>query len=378
MFMRKIEEGTNSQSTPTSRLLPFLNLKPLKTLSPAMSPTLLLASTILYGLASTSTALLPPDPLLPSAASAATSAVRLTPNVLGSFHFLPSKAELELAFRLFFASLTGSLIGFERSQSDRPAGIRTMALVSLGAASFTLCSLYGFIDKYDTSRMASNVASGVGFIGAGVITNNRKSNGVYDKTSSVRGLTTASAIWVSAAVGVCAGAGLYFISFIAAVGTITILRVGKWRGVIDDLKDLKDFKLEMAAREEIKEKEMREKKKEKVEEHIMNIVGEKSKDASKGKDVSNSGTSTTSDSSLSVIVPPSPLHPLPRQPVVFDDFINEGQYVPPVQSPRVKIVDPLLTRHLKQKQVGERKKSKKRYESVESKVLKAKKNSPEK
>ena len=107
--------------------------------------------------------------------------------------------------------------------------------------------------------MASNVASGVGFIGAGVITNNRKSNGVYDKTSSVRGLTTASAIWVSAAVGVCAGAGLYFISFIAAVGTITILRVGKWRGVIDDLKDLKDFKLEMAAREEIKEKEMREK-----------------------------------------------------------------------------------------------------------------------
>lgn len=111
-----------------------------------------------------------------------------------------------------------------------------MALVSLGAASFTLCSLYGFSGKWDTSRMASSVASGVGFIGAGVITNNRKSNGVYDPSSSVRGLTTASAIWVSAAVGVASGTGMYFISLFVSLATITILRVGKWRGVAEELR----------------------------------------------------------------------------------------------------------------------------------------------
>ena len=113
------------------------------------------------------------SPSIPTSSVAAAASIA-RPSALGSFQFMPSAAEMELMFRLAFASLTGSLIGFERSRSDRPAGIRTMALVSLGAASFTLCSLYGFIDKHDTSRMASNVASGVGFIGAGVITNNRK------------------------------------------------------------------------------------------------------------------------------------------------------------------------------------------------------------
>ena len=133
-----------------------------------------------------------------------------------------------MTFRLFYAAMTGALIGLERSASDRPAGIRTMSLVSLGAAAFTLCSMYGFIDQYDTSRMASSVASGVGFIGAGVITNNRKANGVYDRASSVKGLTTASAIWVSAAVGVTAGTGLYFLSSFSALSTIIILRIGRF------------------------------------------------------------------------------------------------------------------------------------------------------
>jgi putative Mg2+ transporter-C (MgtC) family protein len=110
-----------------------------------------------------------------------------------------------------------------------------MALVSLGAAAFTLCSMFGFLAvanmspavKFDPSRMAANVASGVGFIGAGVITNNRKANGVYDRESSVKGLTTAAAIWVAAAVGVSSGVGLYYISAFASLGTICILRFGR-------------------------------------------------------------------------------------------------------------------------------------------------------
>jgi len=159
---------------------------------------------------------------------------------LGSFKLLPSRAEAELAFRLVFASFGGALVGLERSSSDHPAGVRTMALVSLGAASFTLCGMYGFNNaimdanglisaatKYDPSRMASSVASGVGFIGAGVITNNRQPNGMHDKDSSVNGLTTAAAIWTSAAVGVASGVGLYFISATASLATVFILRFGK-------------------------------------------------------------------------------------------------------------------------------------------------------
>jgi len=154
---------------------------------------------------------------------------------LSSYRPLPTKAELVLSFRLAYAALGGSLVGLERSTSDRPAGVRTMALVSLGAAAFTLCSMFGFLAvanmspavKFDPSRMAANVASGVGFIGAGVITNNRKANGVYDRESSVKGLTTAAAIWVAAAVGVSSGVGLYYISAFASLGTICILRFGR-------------------------------------------------------------------------------------------------------------------------------------------------------
>lgn len=133
----------------------------------------------------------------------------IQPRPLGSFKLIPTLEEIEFAFRLIFASCIGASIGRERSTTHRHAGVRTMALVSLGACAFTLCSLYGFLPeinkmseffptatnyvKVDPSRMASSVASGVGFIGAGVITNNKRSDG----ENSVRGLTTAAAIWVS-------------------------------------------------------------------------------------------------------------------------------------------------------------------------------------
>jgi len=182
------------------------------------------------------------------------------PRTLGSFQILPSKADLELSFRLIFAAFTGGCVGWDRQQhpprktnkkrkpnlknpnveyDHKPAGVRTMALVSLGACAFTLCSIYGFSPvslgipseysnvKVDPSRMASNVASGVGFIGAGVITNERKSGELFDKRKKVNGLTTAAAIWTSAACGVASGVGLYFVSAIAALGTIAILKARK-------------------------------------------------------------------------------------------------------------------------------------------------------
>ena len=174
-----------------------------------------------------------------SASGAAAAASTLPPasmvRPLGTLRVLPTKAEIDICLRLIVASLGGAAVGLERSSSDRPAGVRTMALVSLGAAVFTICSMYGFLSvasdamgtKVDPSRMASNVVSGVGFLGAGVITNNRQASGIYDRQSSVNGLTTAAAIWVSAAVGVACGAGMYVVGASAAASTVAILRFGR-------------------------------------------------------------------------------------------------------------------------------------------------------
>lgn len=125
--------------------------------------------------------------------------------------------QIQWSCRLVTAAALGAIIGQERS--GHPAGVRTMALVSMGAAMFTLCSLHGFGSTADPSRMASNVASGVGFIGAGVITTS--------SSSKVHGLTTAAAIWLSAAVGVGCGSGLAFMSGMSSLLTITILRIGR-------------------------------------------------------------------------------------------------------------------------------------------------------
>jgi putative Mg2+ transporter-C (MgtC) family protein len=136
------------------------------------------------------------------------------------------QAELQLIARLIFAAVSGSVVGWERSASKHSAGVRTMALVSLGAAAFTICSAYGFAGKCDPSRMAANVASGVGFLGAGVITTQAR----MTKTESyniVHGLTTAAAIWLSAALGVASAVGLYLTSAATTLTTVAILRLGK-------------------------------------------------------------------------------------------------------------------------------------------------------
>jgi len=107
---------------------------------------------------------------------------------------------------LALAFLLSSVIGFERELRQKSAGLRTHTLVGVGAATFVLVSKYGFSDVLvdgriglDPSRVASQVVAGIGFIGAGVI---------FVKRDGVRGLTTAAAIWLTAAVGLAAGAGL--------------------------------------------------------------------------------------------------------------------------------------------------------------------------
>lgn len=112
-----------------------------------------------------------------------------------------------MLLRMVIAGVCGALIGLERSRRQKDAGIRTHMLVALGAALAMLVSKYGFFDllqyeglRADASRIASNVITGVGFLGAGVI---------FVRDVSIKGLTTAAGIWATASVGLAIGAGMY-------------------------------------------------------------------------------------------------------------------------------------------------------------------------
>ena len=120
-----------------------------------------------------------------------------------------------LLIRMVTASLCGIFIGFERSRRQKDAGIRTHMIVALGAALAMIVSKYGFFDllqyeglRADASRIASNVITGVGFLGAGVI---------FVKDVSIKGLTTAAGIWATASVGLAVGAGMYTIGIGATI-----------------------------------------------------------------------------------------------------------------------------------------------------------------
>jgi putative Mg2+ transporter-C (MgtC) family protein len=125
--------------------------------------------------------------------------------------------QLGLTVRLVVALLLGAAIGWERELQRMPAGFRTHALVSLGAAIFTVISAYAFTGPgSDPTRIAAQIVSGIGFLGGGAILH-------YGGT--VRGLTTAASLWSVAAVGMAAGAGLFVVAGISAVLVIIGLEV---------------------------------------------------------------------------------------------------------------------------------------------------------
>ena len=130
--------------------------------------------------------------------------------------------------RLSVAAGLGGAIGFERELRERQAGLRTHLVVSVGAALFTLVGAYGFVGfdgKVDPTRIAAQVVTGIGFLGAGAI---------IRQGFSVRGLTTAASLWLVAAIGMAAGAGYYDGAVIATLGalfTLGPLRVLAYRVV---------------------------------------------------------------------------------------------------------------------------------------------------
>lgn len=119
----------------------------------------------------------------------------------------------EIMLRLLLALVLGFAIGFERKMRFKEAGIRTHTIVSMGSCLFMLISMFAFEGTADTARIAAQIVSGIGFLGAGMI--------FYHK-ETIHGLTTAAGIWTTAAIGMAAGAGWYIVS---AVATILIILI---------------------------------------------------------------------------------------------------------------------------------------------------------
>ena len=138
-------------------------------------------------------------------------------NFTSSIHF-------EMMLRLLISAVLGGIVGMERGSGDRPAGFRTHILVCAGSALIMLVSMYGFegFDKVpfaypnnrDSARIAAQVVSGIGFLGAGTI---------LHEGITVRGLTTAASLWMISAIGLATGAGMYFVSVTATVVTFITL-----------------------------------------------------------------------------------------------------------------------------------------------------------
>ena len=163
----------------------------------------------------------------------------------------------EITFRLLIALVFGGLVGLERSFHGRPAGFRTHALVCLGSALLMLVTVYEgqwFVPHgagrvtVDPTRMAQGIMPGISFLGAGVI---------MKEGLSVRGLTTAASIWVTAAIGVLVGVGFYFPAALAAAMTLGTLSMFRWLENRMPTQSYAQFTLRFARNDAMAEPELR-------------------------------------------------------------------------------------------------------------------------
>ena len=137
----------------------------------------------------------------------------------------------DLLLRILVAAVLGAAIGIEREMHDHPAGTRTHLLVALGSALFTVLSAHGFgggtgdPTTVDPTRIAAQIVTGIGFLGAGAI---------IHYGTSVRGLTTAASLWATAAVGLATGAGQYVLAAVTAV--IVVVSLGPLNRLVSALR----------------------------------------------------------------------------------------------------------------------------------------------
>ena len=142
--------------------------------------------------------------------------------------------EYELILRLFLALIFGAIVGFEREYRSKAAGFRTITLISIGSALFTITSFkLGYPGNFD--RIASNIITGIGFIGAGV---------VFKVGAFVSGLTTAATIWISAAMGMALGNGEYMVATTTlALAMIVLSGFEKIQDWIDSYHQIKVYRV---------------------------------------------------------------------------------------------------------------------------------------
>jgi putative Mg2+ transporter-C (MgtC) family protein len=135
--------------------------------------------------------------------------------------------QYELILRVIIGGILGGIIGFEREKRAKEAGFRTHFLVALGSALITVISAYGFdkvaeqipIARYDPARLAAQIVSGIGFIGAGLI--------IFQK-NVIHGLTTAAGLWVTAALGIACGVGHYWLAAVTTIMVLIALELALW------------------------------------------------------------------------------------------------------------------------------------------------------
>jgi putative Mg2+ transporter-C (MgtC) family protein len=139
----------------------------------------------------------------------------------------------EFALRILISFIIGSVIGFEREYRSKAAGLRTILMICMGSTIFTIIS--PLIDSDSKDRIASTIVTGVGFLGAGVI---------FKDGLSVTGLTTASTIWIAAALGMAIGMGEYFVAFVSSAVVLIILtlleKIQQW---IEQAHQVRSYKI---------------------------------------------------------------------------------------------------------------------------------------
>lgn len=144
---------------------------------------------------------------------------------------------LHVLIRLAAATLLGAIVGYQREKAGKPAGLRTHMLVSLGTAVFVLtCSVAG-MSSDGLSRVIQGVATGIGFIGAGNILK-------LDKEHQIEGLTTASGIWMTAAIGMAVGLGALGVALLSTLFTVFILVLAVFMDDRDKKNRAKEVKIE--------------------------------------------------------------------------------------------------------------------------------------
>ena len=139
---------------------------------------------------------------------------------------IASTIEFNMSIRVVLAVFLGLCIGLERELSHKSAGMKTHSLVCLGSTIFTILSIYGFnyADQnlikitHDPARIAAQIITGIGFIGGGV---------VLHHGTSIKGITTAATLWVTAAIGMCIGCGLYYLAIFSTIISIIMLILEK-------------------------------------------------------------------------------------------------------------------------------------------------------